>query len=103
MAEPEFKVIIEGQDQPVYDRRGEGVLRAMERMGRSGIPIGCRNGGCGACKVFVLKGEYRLGKMSRAQVSDEEERAGYALACRLYPQSDIEVRPVGSLIRRTDG
>lgn len=103
MAEPEFKVIIVGQDQPFYDRRGEGVLRAMERAGLKGISVGCRNGGCGLCKVQVLKGEYRLGKMSRAQVSEIDEREGYALACKLYPLSDIEVRPVSSLLKRTVG
>ena len=103
MAPRSFKVIIEGQDEPVYDLRREGVLRAMERAGRAEIPIGCRNGGCGACKVLVLKGEYGLGKMSRQQVTEEEERAGYALACRLHPESDIELRPVGSLLRRTTG
>lgn len=103
MAAYDFKVIIEGEDEPLYDPRGEGVLRAMERMGRSGIPIGCRNGGCGACKVLVLKGKYSLGKMSRQQVSEQEERAGYALACRLYPESDIEVRPVGTVLKRTGG
>jgi ferredoxin len=101
MAARGFKVIIEGEDEPVYDDRREGVLRAMERVGRAEIPIGCRNGGCGACKVLVLKGEYSLGKMSRQQVTADEERAGYALACRLYANSDIEVRPVGSLLRRT--
>ncbi len=103
MAAKAFKVIIEGEDAPVFDNRREGVLRAMERAGRAEIPVGCRNGGCGVCKVLVLKGKYSLGKISRAQVSEQEEQAGYALACRLYPESDIEVRPVGSLLGRTNG
>jgi 3-phenylpropionate/trans-cinnamate dioxygenase ferredoxin reductase subunit len=29
----------------------ESLLRGMLRLGRQGIPVGCVNGGCGACKV----------------------------------------------------
>jgi len=101
--ESRVKILIEGDSTPLFDERGEGVLRAMERVGRAEIPVGCRNGGCGACKVLVLKGEYKLGKISRQHVTVSEEREGYALACRLYPETDIEVRPMGSLIRRTTG
>ncbi len=97
------KIMIEGDITPLFDDRDEGVLRAMERAGRVEIPIGCRNGGCGACKILVLRGNYRLGKISRQQVTELEGREGYALACRLYPETDIEVRPVGSLLRRTAG
>jgi ferredoxin len=98
MSDDKHEILIEGSVEPIFDARDEGVLRAMERAGRADIPVGCRNGGCGACKVLVLKGAYRLGKMSRQQVSVREEQDGYALACRLYPESDIEVRPLGSLI-----
>jgi ferredoxin len=103
MAAIKFKVFIEGDPMPVFDDRGEGVLRAMERAGRAEIPVGCRNGGCGACKVLVLNGKYRLGKISRLHITKFEEHEGYALACRLYPETDIEVWPVGSLLHRAPG
>ncbi len=64
---------------------GERVLVAMERSGASDIGVGCRGGGCGICKVRVLRGPHRLGKMSKAHVSDSDLAAGIALACRLYP------------------
>lgn len=67
----------------------ERVLIAMERCGVEDIGVGCRGGGCGICRVRVAKGAYRLGKMSANKVCEEERLAGYALACRLFPQDDL--------------
>jgi len=69
----------------------ERVLTAMERCGEHDIGVGCRGGGCGICKVRVIDGDYRTGKMSTAKVSEIEREAGYALACRLYPESDLSI------------
>ena len=57
------------------------------------VKVGCRNGGCGVCRVRVLSGEYVTRKMSRDHVSAEDEARGYVLACRLYPKSDLEIEP----------
>ncbi len=79
-------------------RDGQNVLLAMERLGRSGIPVGCRGGGCGICRVQVLDGGvYRTLKMSRAQVSETDEAAGICLACKLLPEGDLTIRPLGLL------
>lgn len=77
----------------------ENLLRAMERLGRKGIPVGCRNGGCGVCKVHVLSGSCDRRVMSRAHVGIEEEAQGYALACRITPTSDLSIRVVGKMGR----
>ena len=76
---------------------GETVLRAMERLNRRGIPVGCRGGGCGVCKVKVTQGDYALQKQSRAHVSVEDEAAGFALACKLLPRTDLELLVVGQM------
>ncbi len=78
----------------------QNLLRAMERVGRRGIPVGCRGGGCGVCKVRVLSGHYHARRMSRAQVSETEQAAGIGLACRLYPRSDMRVQVLGVLRRQ---
>ncbi|GAB4362611.1 MAG: hypothetical protein Kow0026_26510 [Oricola sp.] len=70
---------------------GEKVLLALENAGQSAINVGCRRGGCGVCRVRVIAGKYATAKMSRAHVTEEEEAAGYALACRLMPASDLEI------------
>ncbi|WP_447737507.1 2Fe-2S iron-sulfur cluster-binding protein [Rhodanobacter soli] len=80
--------------------RDESLLRGMLRLGRKGIPVGCTNGGCGVCKVRVTSGRVRqLGAISRAHVSVEEEAAGYALACRVAPETDVILEVAGKLHR----
>ncbi|HEY9081275.1 2Fe-2S iron-sulfur cluster-binding protein [Magnetovibrio sp.] len=69
----------------------EKVLLAMERLHMAGVQIGCRGGGCGACRIAVLKGEYELLPMSKNHVSDEEAAQGFALACRVMPNSDLVI------------
>jgi len=67
------------------------LLRGMESLGRRGIPVGCRGGGCGVCKVKISRGDFSTRKMSRAWVSETEEAGGVVLACRCYPRSDIDL------------
>jgi ferredoxin len=71
------------------------VLAAMELARCHGIPVGCRNGGCGACKVRVTVGRYQTRKMNRAVVSAQDEADGCVLACKTYPQGDITVQVLG--------
>lgn len=75
------------------------LLTGMEALGRKGIPVGCRGGGCGVCKVHVDAGQVRSEKMSRACISAGEEGEGFVLACRAYPESDLTVTPVDRLAR----
>lgn len=93
--------------QVVIDNSGERyacgeethLLQAMEALCCKGIPVGCRNGGCGVCRIEVCEGEYQLRKMNRAVVSAEDERNGRVLACKTYPRSDMRVRVVGKMVR----
>jgi ferredoxin len=59
------------------------------------IPVGCRQGGCGVCKVQVLEGSYRVRAMSRAHVSREEQEQGRVLACCIWPTSDLRICVLG--------
>lgn len=76
----------------------QNVLAAMERLGRRGIPSGCRGGGCGICRVQVVEGaHYRTLKMSRAQISEEDRAAGICLACKLIPEGPLTLTALGLL------
>ena len=70
---------------------GESVLGAMQRASRTDIPVGCRGGGCGACRIRVVEGDYTSRRMSRAHISEEDERNGVVLACRISPTSDLRI------------
>lgn len=74
----------------------ENLLQALQRAGATpallaAIPVGCRGGGCGVCRIHVRAGEYRTGRMSRKHISEADESAGTVLACRVFPQSDLEI------------
>ena len=94
-----FVVRIEGSGETFACGGHEPVLSAMEQLRRRAIPVGCRNGGCGICKVRVIAGGYVTRKMSRGVVTLEDEASGYVLACKLYPRSDLVVAVVGKAAR----
>ena len=77
----------------------ESLLQGMLRLGRKGIPTGCRGGGCGVCKVEILSGTYARKPMSRAHVTAQEELNGKGLACQAFPTSNISLRVLGAMSR----
>jgi Ferredoxin len=88
-------VRIEGAGEVFPCSEEVNVLAAMECSRCHGIPVGCRNGGCGACKVRITDGRFVTGKMNRAVVSMAEQDDGCALACKVFPRSDIVIRTLG--------
>lgn len=75
----------------------ETLLHAMCRLGRTGIPVGCRGGGCGVCKILVLEGFAEARCMSRAHVTQTDEAQGVVLACRAIPKSDLRIQVLGKM------
>ena len=91
----QFQVTIENTGETFRCSEDVNVLEAMEQACCHGIPVGCRNGGCGACKVRIVAGRYTARKMNRAVVSAQDEAEGRVLACKTYPQGDMEVFALG--------
>ncbi len=96
-AAKQFEILIADTGERFNCMPDENVLRAMERLNRRGIPVGCRGGGCGVCKIKVVRGTFTARKMSRAHISVDDEAAGIGLACRLTPNSDLELQVIGQL------
>lgn len=94
-----FRVQIENTGETYTCAEQENLLRGMEVLGRRGIPVGCRGGGCGVCKIQVQGGAYSTRKMSRAYVSAEEEAQGVLLACRVYPRGDLQLTVLGKMVK----
>ena len=96
-----YAITIVGSGEQFECAEAQNVLAAMERLGRKGIPVGCRGGGCGICRVQVVGSRaFRTLKMSRAQVSIDDEAQGICLACKLIPEGDLMLRPLGVLQHR---
>ena len=69
---------------------GETLLKASERCLGHIIKVGCRGGGCGVCKVKVVKGDYETGKMSLKVCSLKERKNNIHM---------IDTSVVGSLLK----
>lgn len=92
-----FNVQIDSVDESYPCSSEQTLLMGMEKLGKRGIPVGCRGGGCGVCKVHITSGDFRCKKMSRAHVSADEEQQGHVLACRCHPLSDITLTVTGKM------
>jgi ferredoxin len=92
-----FKILILDTHEEYKCRENQTLLLGMEALGKKGIPVGCRGGGCGVCKVEITDGTFSKRVMSRDHVSEEEEARGCVLACRVRPLSDISLRVVGKM------
>ena len=90
------RVSIDGDEKGFSCGDDQNLLQGMRNFQfgvpmLEAIPVGCRGGGCGICRIQVLSGEYETEKMSRKHVTEEEQASGVALACRVYPRSDLSV------------
>lgn len=72
---------------------GQSLLAAAGHEEHSGITVGCRGGGCGVCRVRIVSGTYRKKAMSKTHINEQDLAAGVVLACRIFPQSDMEIVP----------
>jgi ferredoxin len=64
-----YNVVIEETGESFRCSPQESLLVGMERLGKKGIPVGCRGGGCGVCKIEITEGTYQKRVMSREYVS----------------------------------
>jgi ferredoxin len=90
-----YRVSIESTGESFACAGNVHVLEAMEHARCRAIPVGCRNGGCGACKVCIKQGRYATRKMNRAVISEQEQLQGCVLACKTYPLGDLVVQVLG--------
>lgn len=81
----------------------ETLLKALTRTGMRNIPVGCRGGGCGVCKVEVLTGRFRAQPMSRSHINEQDLACNRVLACCIVAESDLEIRVIGRMQRMIYG
>jgi CDP-4-dehydro-6-deoxyglucose reductase len=77
---------------------GETILEAAIHAG-IGLPYGCRNGACGACKGNLLSGEVVFGDHQERAITADEKASGKTLTCCTKPLTDVvvEVRELAGL------
>ena len=97
---PERQITLAQSAESFACRESESLLNGMYRTGRRGIPVGCRGGGCGVCRVRIRTGDYLAKPMSSDHITPADRQAGEVLACRVFPRCDLQVEVIGPLRRR---
>lgn len=69
-----YNILIEDTNENYPCLEDQSLLNGMEKLAKKGIPVGCRGGGCGICKVQITEGEYFKKVMSREHISSEDEK-----------------------------
>lgn len=90
-ADTRFTITVAGSGAAFPCCGDQRLLVAMEQARQSALPVGCRRGGCGVCRIRVLDGVYDTTPMSAAHVTEEDKAQGYALSCCVFPRSDLVV------------
>jgi len=92
-----YSVTLLETQESFHCRADESLLAGMVRLGKRGIPVGCRGGGCGVCKIEVVRGDYVRQKMSAAHVDALDLACHRVLACKVLPAGDLEIRVLGKM------
>jgi ferredoxin len=92
-----YEITIENTAEVFGCSSHQHLLQGMESLGRRGIPVGCRGGGCGICKVQVTSGAYVKKKMNRAVISEQDESENIVLACRCFPAGELSIKVIGKI------
>jgi CDP-4-dehydro-6-deoxyglucose reductase len=71
--------------------QAEETLLAAAIRQSVGLPYGCQDGACGACKCRLLQGEIALGPHQLKALSESERAQGFILACRAKALSDVVI------------
>ena len=84
-----FEIRVSPFDASVQCAPGRTVLAAVLASGKF-IRYGCKNGGCGSCKLRVVDGDVEQ-HGSPFGLTDADRASGWVLACTAVPHSDCTV------------
>ncbi len=85
----------DGVTRFIETRPNETVADASYRVGIN-IPLDCRDGACGTCRVFIEAGRFDGGSYIEDALTDDEAAEGYGLACQMKPHTDLVLRIAAS-------
>ena len=85
----------DGVTRIIETRPNETVADASYRVGIN-IPLDCRDGACGTCRVFCEAGQFDGGSYIEDALTDDEAAEGYGLACQMRPRTDLVLRIAAS-------
>lgn len=84
-----FEIRVSPFDTKIPCAPGQSVLSAVFESGKF-IRYGCKNGGCGSCRIRVVDGDVEQ-RGSPFGLSEVDRASGWVLACTAIPLSDCEI------------
>lgn len=81
------RVYLAGREHSFAAGENETVLEAGLRQ-HLALPFGCKSGGCGSCRVHLLRGEVEH-RLPPPALSQAERDAGYILMCLAEARSEL--------------
>lgn len=92
MEEKKYQIEVLNTGVRFFCNENESILEAMKRARCGPVYYGCFGGGCGACKMKIVSGQYfAVKKMSRAHVTEQEQESGIVLMCCVQPRSNLTI------------
>ena len=83
-----FSITVQPSGRSFEAQPNEYLLVAAIRQG-IGLPYGCKDGACGACKCKKISGEVTHNNDIKKALSADEESAGMVLTCCATAHSDV--------------
>lgn len=84
-----FTISIDQSDTTFTADENETLLDAALRAGVE-LPYGCRNGSCGTCKTYIVRGAVRYPSgLTPPALSPGDLEAGAVLVCSAYATEDV--------------
>ena len=85
-----YTVTVKDTDISFPCEKDEDVFTAMIRNRKGPLRYGCYGGGCGVCKMKIVKGKwYAYKPMSAAHVTKADIKNGLVLLCCVKPKSNL--------------
>ena len=95
MVKLRFKIEIVNRNISFDCDEDENIIKGLEQSVGRDMMVGCRQGGCGICRIKIISGEYKINPMNCNHVSKEDQQNGIVLACRTIPLSDMKLEYLG--------
>jgi len=73
-------------------RPDQNLVEAQSDFSEPLLPSGCCGGGCGSCKIILVKGEVEHERFNSIACSQSDQEEGCILACQSFPKSDLQLR-----------
>jgi ferredoxin len=84
-----WRIRVEPDGVQLEANPGESLLKALTREAPGMVPVGCRGGGCGVCRIRVRSGQVTQGAVSVTALPPADRKTGMVLACKATPLTDL--------------